>query len=246
MNDTIKTIQNHVSIRRFTDQVISPELFEQLILCGQAAATSSFIQAVSVIRITGSTIRAELVELTGKQKYVGSAAEFLVICADLNRNWQRVKETNPDADFSWTEQFLAASIDASLFAQNTVVAAESAGLGCCYIGGIRNNPERVIELLELPDLVFPLFGLCLGYPDQDPGPKPRLPLASVVHQNRYSYSSEEADLIDIYDQHIKEYYIQRSSGKLDFTWTQQMAKQAQTQARPFIKKVINNSGLASK
>lgn len=246
MNQTIQLLQNHRSIRRFQDKPIDPLLFEQIIKAGQAASTSSYIQATSVIRIQDPLMREKMVTLTGEQKYVGSAAEFLVVCADLNRNWQRIKTDNPGADFSWTEQFLAATVDVALFAQNIVIAAESTGLGCCYIGGIRNNPEQVSELLKLPNLVYPVFGLCLGYPDQDPEIKPRLPMEVVVHQENYQYSSKEADLIDQYDAEIRQYYRDRTGGKLDFSWSEQMRKQAATQSRYFMKEFINNKGLATK
>jgi len=245
-NPTIELIKNHRSIRRYKDKPINEELFEQLMVAGQSASTSSTIQAVSVIRVQDIESRSLLVELTGNQKYVATASEFLVFCADLNRNFQRIKESAPDADFEWTEQFLSSTIDVALFAQNVVIAAESNDLGCCYIGGIRNNPEQVIELLKLPDLVFPLFGLCIGYPDQDPEKKPRLPIAVQVHKNHYTYTQNEVDLIDEYDETLRQYYLQRTSGKLQYSWSEQMLKQSRSENRPFIKKSINNKGLALK
>ncbi len=77
------------------------------------------------------------------------------------------------------ELMLIASVDAALVAQNVLVAAESLGLGGVYVGGIRNDPDKMSELLNLPDRVYPVFGLCLGWPDQDPDRKPRLPQSLV-------------------------------------------------------------------
>ena len=86
----------------------------------------------------------------------------MVFCADLNRssmccNWHDSKATE-----GFTEQFIISTVDTALLAQNVVIAAESAGLGICYIGAIRNNPQKATDLLELPKNVYPVFGLCLG------------------------------------------------------------------------------------
>ena len=111
-----------------------------------------------------------------------------------------------------TEQLLVASVDAALIAQNVVVAAESEGLGICYIGGIRNNPQEVSELLNLPEHVYPAFGLCLGYPDQDPEVKPRLPLAAILKQDAYDDSDDEA-LVASFDDTMHQYYQERKIGR---------------------------------
>lgn len=247
MNEIISLIKNHRSIRRFTDQAIDPELFKDIIVAGQAASTSSFIQAVSIIRVTKDHARAEFVELSGGQKYIASAAEFLVFCADLGRNNSRIEDaTGAPADFEWTEQFLAATVDVALLAQNIVIAAESTGLGCCYIGGIRNDPARVTELLSLPQLVYPVFGLCIGYPDQQPDVKPRLPESVILHQDQYRLASDLKPLIDGYDAHVREYYVDRTAGKLDQTWSDQMTQQANSQSRPFMLEFLRNQGFMKK
>ncbi|MEM7357947.1 MAG: oxygen-insensitive NADPH nitroreductase [Pseudomonadota bacterium] len=242
MNPTIDLLQAHRSIRRFTDKPISGELLEHILLAGQAAATSSFIQATSVVRVLDNTARTELVELTGGQKYVASAAEFLVLCADLQRNNQQVAAQGEDANFGWTEQFITATVDVALFAQNMVIAAQSAGLGICYIGGIRNNPDRVSDMLGLPELVYPVFGLCLGYPDQDPEKKPRLPLSVIVHENQYQASAATGEAMQEYNTVVKDYYQRRSSGKLDFSWSEQMLKQSRSQSRPFMQEFLQKRG----
>lgn len=240
-------LRQHRSIRRFTDQAIDPVLLNDLITAGQAASTSSYIQAVSVVQVNDAGLRNQFAELAGGQKYVQTAAEFLVFCADLNRNSQRASRVAGEAlDFAWTEQFVTAVVDTALFAQNVVIGAEANGLGCCYIGGIRNNPQRVTELLALPDLVFPVFGLCLGYPDQSPERKPRLPLTTVLHKDRYQSALEFAAEIDGYDAHVRDYYERRSQGKLTMTWSEQMSKQAQTQTREFMQEYLKTQGFMHK
>jgi len=247
MEKVIKLLMEHRSIRRFTDQEIPEDVLQSLIEAGQMASTSSYIQAVSVIRVVDVSNRSAFTELAGNQKYVATAAEFLVFCADLNRNDTRASRTTQDSlDYAWTEQFIAATVDVSLFAQNVVIAAESMGLGCCYIGGIRNDPDRVTELLNLPQLVYPVFGLCIGYPAQQPEIRPRLPLQTVLHQDRYSGAQDWQAELDIYDTVVKQYLIARSKGKLDATWSVQMAKQSLSQTRSFMKKYLEKQGLAIK
>ncbi|RBP50908.1 oxygen-insensitive NADPH nitroreductase [Arenicella xantha] len=244
MNDTIATILKHRSIRRFSDQPLADSQLKEYIRAGQMASSSSFIQAVSVIRVSDSANRAKFAKLAGGQPYVESAPEFLVFCADLSRNRDRIRRdvAAEEPDFSWTEQFIAATVDVALFAQNVVVAAESDGLGCCYIGGIRNDPEQVTELLALPDLVYPVFGLCLGYPDQDPAAKPRLPIEAVFHQNAYPERGETDVVLDEYDAEVADYYQRRTNGKLNVTFTQQMAKQSASQTRKFMGEYIKKQG----
>lgn len=243
MNEVISLLQSHRSIRRFLDKEVEQDLFEQIIIAGQSAATSSYIQTTTVIEISDSGLRNQLVGLCGEQKYIGTAARFVVVCADMQRNKRRVSAlSEEDHSFDWAEQLLTCTVDASLFAQNMVVAAESAGLGICYIGGIRNNIAEVSALLGLPELVYPVFGLCLGYPDQSPEKKPRLPTSSVLMQNQYALDSDVEQAIDKYDDEVRDYYIARTKGKLDQSWSEQMAKQAQTQTRPFILEYLQSRG----
>ena len=249
MNPVIDLLRSHCSIRRFKDQALEEGVLDQLILAGQAASTSSYIQATSVVRVTDEVARQTLVELAGNQPYIASAAEFLVFCGDFERNHQRIKrnESNDESiDFGWTEQFISTTVDVSLFAQNVVIAAQSQGLGCCYIGGIRNDLDKVTKLLALPKRVYPVFGLCIGVPDQQPALKPRLPLASVLHQDVYTLTEVEHALIDEYDAHVKQYYQIRSKGRLDQTWSQQMLKQSITQTRVYIKKYLIKQGFMDK
>jgi len=149
-------------------------------------------------------------------------------------------------DFSWTEQFISATVDVALFAQNVVVAAESKGLGCCYIGGVRNDLNEVTQLLGLPKYVYPVFGLCLGVPDQDPAPKPRLPVDVVLHENKYDLSAGKHALIDFYDAHVKEYYNKRTNGRLVQTWSKQMLIQSSSETRSYIRKYLVNQGFMDK
>jgi hypothetical protein len=94
----------------------------------------------------------------------------------------------------YAENFLIAAIDMSIAAQNAALAAESLGLGICYIGSIRNNPIEVIAMLGLPRLTFPITGMTLGWPDKQSNIKPRLPLQTVLHWETYDRAIEDDDL----------------------------------------------------
>ena len=179
MNEFIRLLQSHRSVRKFTDQVIPQGVFEELIKCGQAAATSSFIQACTVIQVEDKGMREQFVVHAGNQGYVATAARFIVFCADMKRLKLACDMHQAEMLSGYTEQFITATVDCSLFAQNVITAAESLGITGVYIGGIRNQIQAVTELLELPELVYPVFGMCLGYPAQDPEVKPRLPLSVV-------------------------------------------------------------------
>lgn len=163
------------------------------------------MQCSSIIRITDKALREELVTLTGGQKHVAQAAEFWVFCADFNRHLQIC----PDAQLGLAEQLLLGVVDTAMMAQNALIAAESLGLGGVYIGGLRNNIEAVTKLLKLPQHVLPLFGLCLGWPADNPDLKPRLPSSILVHEN--SYQPLDKDALAQYDEQLAEYYLTRGS-----------------------------------
>lgn len=241
MNEVIKLLRAHRSIRRFTDQPIPDAMLEEILLAGQAAATSSFVQATTVVRVTDPAAREQLVVYSGGQKYVASAPEFLVFCADLARARTCCEIQDVEPVEGYTESFIIATVDVALMAQNVTVAAESLGLGVCYIGGLRNQPQAVSELLELPQQVYPVFGMCLGYPDQQVDLRPRLPLSVVLKQERYSNDGDRRS-IEAYDQEVEDYYARRLGGNKAMSWTGQVAGLAGKESRPHMLSFLQNRG----
>ena len=130
-------------------------------------------------------------------------------------------------------------------AQNLAIAAESAGLGICYIGGIRNDPAQMVNLLQLPKGVYPVFGLCLGYPDQDPEVKPRLPTSVVVKQEIYNEEGDKA-AIAVYDEQVREYYRTRTGGGHGISWSEQVANFLSGKVRPHMKEFLAAQGFKFK
>lgn len=240
MTPAIETMLSHRSIRKFTAEPITDAQRTAIIDCARAASTSSFIQCTSIIRVIDTEKRRLLAEYAGNQQYVADAAEFFVFCVDFNRHYQ----IKPDAQLGYTEQTLIGAIDTALMAQNALTAAESLGLGGVYIGGLRNNPDKVATLLELPHYVLPLFGLCLGHPAQDPEIKPRLPTELVVHTD--TYAPIDSARLSQYDDAVREYYKTRTGGNKESSWSEQISDTLGKEARPFMKGFIESRGFSEK
>jgi nitroreductase len=241
MNSVFELLNSHRSIRRFTDRPIAEALLYELIRAGQAAATSSFLQGASVIRVRRPESRQLLAIYAGNQPYVETAAEFLVFCADLKRPGDSCIRHGKTFAGDYTEHFIIATVDVALMAQNIALAAESAGLGICYIGGIRNHPREVTQLLQLPKGVYPVFGLCLGYPDQSPELKPRLPIEVVLKDEVYS-DEGDAERIAVYDEQVREYYRTRSGGGHGMSWSEQVANLLSEKLRPHMREFLAEQG----
>jgi len=239
---TIDLMKNHRSVRRFTDDTIKKSLLEELISAGQSAASSSFIQAYSIVRITDKSIREQIAKAAGGQPWINSAPEFLVFCAYLKRVELACVQQGLGKLEGHTEHFLAASVDVALVAQNVLLAAESIGLGGVYIGGIRNEPQLLADLLKLPDQVYPVFGMCLGWPAKLPEVKPRFPVRSVLHEEQYNIDEVEADVL-AYDEQMKTYYESRNANKRLSDWSSQTAKAVQLKKREHMLKFLQNRGL---
>ncbi len=245
MNQVIELLNAHRSIRKFTEQTVTQAQLERFVQAGQAAATSSFIQACTVIQVNDTTKRSQLAEWAGGQRYVEEAPAFLVFCADVQRHKLSCDMHEAEMLSGFTEQFITATVDCALFAQNLVIAAESEGLGTVYIGGLRNQIDKVSEALALPDLVYPVFGLCLGYPDQNPEVKPRLPVQVVLKQDRYD-DQQDSELIREYDDQIRAYYKTRTGGQKDMSWSEQISGMLQKEARPHMQAFLQARGFLQK
>ena len=229
LTDTQALQLSHRSVRRFQSRPLEEGQLETLIRCGQAAATSSFIQAYSVVRVTRPEARSLIAEAAGGQPWIVAAAEFLVFCADLNRVERACRRAGQGPLEGFAEHAIAAIVDVALMAQNLLLAAESQGLGGVYIGGIRNAPDVIADRLGLPGQVMPVFGMCLGWPDEDNAVKPRQPVDMVLHQDRYRECDGSA--FDDYDAVMADYYKRRGSNARVADWSSVTAKAVQGKKR---------------
>ena len=241
MNELMKTMREHSSQRSYRNEPIARELLEQIIRSGQAASSSSFIQAYSIICVKRRENRERIASAAGNQRYVVDAAEFLVLCADMQRIQYCCDKTQAGELEGYAEHFLAATIDTALMAQNMLLAAESAGLGGVFIGGIRNDPQTVVDCLQLPQHVYPAFGLCLGWPGEKMAVKPRLPIAAILHEDVYDLASVPAQ-VDAYDEQMAQYYAARQSHAKTTDWSQQTANAVQGKKREHMLAFLQQQG----
>lgn len=177
----------HRSVRFFdTERPLPEETLTTLVAAAQHASTSSNMQIWSVVAISDPQKRKLMRSYCKNQAFVEEAPLFMVFCADTHR--LRWLATRQDYRFNYgrLDFLLAAAIDSALACQNAALAAESLGLGCCMVGGVRNKPREVAELLGLPPGVFGTIGLAVGYAERLNNLKPRLPQNVLLHTDRYS------------------------------------------------------------
>lgn len=198
----------HRSVRRFLDAPVTDAELEAIVLAAQRASTSSNLQAWSVIAVRDPERKAELSRLMGDQPYVEHAPVFLVWVADLARDAEVIRAHGAEPEtLGYIENTLLCSLDIGIAAQNALLAAESLGLGGVFVGSLRNAPEAVSALLNLPRHAFPMVGMSIGYPDPDAGTgiKPRLPLSGVLHREEYD-PGRWRGAIEIYERDYEEYF----------------------------------------
>jgi nitroreductase len=190
----MEAMRRHRSIRRYKPDPLPAKMLDAIIGCAQMASTSSYLQQYTVVAVEAKSRKDRLAALCGNQEQIRQCPTFLAFCADLHRLKRVCEREGTQIQTGYVEAFLTAAVDAALLAQNVALAAESLGLGIVYIGGIRNNPAEIVAELALPDLVFPITGMCLGYPAESPEAKPRLPLPAVLHRERYQQEEMDAHL----------------------------------------------------
>ena len=219
-NAVIECMLGHRSVRAYTQEPLPPGTLEALVAAAQSAATSSNLQAWSVVAVQDQGRRDRLAVLAGNQKHISQAPLFLLWIADLSRAARRGEQAGKTMEaIPYLEPFMLSVIDAALAAQNATVAAESLGLGTVYIGGMRNHPEQVAAEVALPPEAVVVFGLCVGHPDPaaaSAAVKPRLPQAAVLHREQYSVAPE-AGIIAGYDDTLRAF--QAEQGMKAQGWT---------------------------
>jgi nitroreductase len=228
-NPSLTNLFSHRSVRAYLSQPLPAGTLETLIAAAQSAATSSNLQTWSVVAVEDTERKAKLSELARGQAHIRQCPLFLVWLADLARlTYIAENQGLPYEGLGYLEMFLMAAIDATLAAQNAVVAAESLGLGTVYIGALRNQPEAVAEVLNLPPHVVAVFGLCVGYPDPavQTAIKPRLPQAAVLHRETYKLTEQE-EAIAQYDQIMQAFYAAQNMN-VPGDWTEHSVKRIAT------------------
>ncbi|AOV06608.1 oxygen-insensitive NADPH nitroreductase [Sporosarcina ureilytica] len=238
---TINLLTSHASVRKYKDVKVTKDDLHEIILAGQHAASSNFVQAYSVIHVTDPNKRKQLAELSKNPQQISTAGAVLVLCMDFYRIEKGASLLGKEIDYRQAENLLVATTDVALFAQNMAIAAESKGYGICYIGGVRNAPEEISELLNLPAGVAPMYALTIGVPDEDNEVKPRLPIEAILHENSYD-EEKYNELIPEYDQTMKTYYQNRGANQKDITWSESMTAFLGTPRRLHMKEFLQKQG----
>ena len=189
--------------RQYTDQQIDDELLEILIACGLSASSKSDLQQASIIIVDDLDKQKQIGSWIPAMPWIANAPLLLVFCADHSRIRIAAEMREKPFPNDNVDQFMNAAVDAGLVMQTFTLAAESVGLGCCPISEIRSHIEPLSELLELPDLVFPVAGLCVGYPAREGFVSMRLPQSLTVHRNSYD-ATDRAEKIHAYDKNRDE------------------------------------------
>ena len=184
--------------RRYLPRPVPEDLLRLLLGAAFSASSKSDFQQASVIRVTDQGRRDQLAALIPDMPWIGTAPVFLVFCGDARRLEQIGDQRGHPNDNSRLEGFFNATVDAALVMQTFILAAETAGLGCCPISALRNHADAVARILELPEKVFPVAGLCIGYPAAEGFVSMRLPLAVTVHDDRYD-DNRLAEDVTAYD-----------------------------------------------
>src|SRR6056297_275577 len=220
MKPEIEKLLNHTSIRKYKDKAVEEDKKDIIIRSSQMAPTSSHYQSYSIIEIKKQKTRKMLKEISGGQKWVVDAPLVLLYCVDLHRAEKYFEEVDSDA-LSNLEYYTVAVTDAALAAQKALITAQLLDLGGVFVGGIRNDVDRICQDLKLPDKVAPLFLLCLGYPNQE-------------------------EIVEKYNKEVKNYYMDRTEGKINETWTQRCGKAQSAKKRYNVGECFRRKGLAKK
>ncbi len=237
------------SCRRFADRPVGDATIRMLCAVALAAPSKSDLQQRDIIVLRDARTRTALNDLVAEQAWIAAAPAFLVVCANNRRqrlihHWRGHPFVNDHLD-----AFFNAAVDAGIALAAFVAAAEAAGLGCCPVSAVRNRAKDVSDLLGLPDHVFPVAGLALGWPAAPPRISPRLPLAVTVHTDRFDETGL-AEAVDRYDRGraaVQPYATRRpaadSGGTVaDYGWSEDKARQYSRSERAGFGRFIRNKG----
>ncbi|PIP88959.1 MAG: NADPH-dependent oxidoreductase [Bdellovibrionales bacterium CG12_big_fil_rev_8_21_14_0_65_38_15] len=192
MNTIYESIFSHRSIRKYKNQKIPEEVLDRILEAGTRASSSGNMQPYSIIVTTDISLKQELFPLHFEQSMVLDAPVLITFCADFNRMRKWLALNDAPENFDNMMSFLIGMIDATLVSQNVALAAEAEGLGICYMGTTLASNKDISRVLKLPKHVVPVVGFSLGYPDESPALRDRLPLKAIVHANTYQdYTSKD-------------------------------------------------------
>jgi nitroreductase len=195
MGDFKDILLNRRTIRKYASEPVDDKLLDEILNMGCRSSTTGNMQVYSIIISRDAEKKKELLPCHFNQKMITEAPVVLTFCADFNRfkKWCILRNAEPGYDNFLS--FMTAAIDALLVAQTVCIAAESLGLGICYLGTTTYMAHKIIEVLKLPKGVVPVTTVTLGWPAERPDQIDRLPLNALIHNEVYmDYPPEDIDL----------------------------------------------------
>lgn len=223
-NEIIESMLRHHSVRSYSHKPVDDDTLDAVIAAAQSPSTWQNGNNWSLVVVRDEATRKALMDFTGRNPFIMDAPVFLVWCADMSRTAAAAQMH--ESDFlgpQYLDTILVPTVDATLAAQSAVVAAESLGLGICFVGGIRGRMADVCKLLNLPKYCFPVTGMALGWPAEDDkaGVKPRIPRSGQVFLDRYDEAASVNSLSEM-DQNTLAYW--ESQGEERVSWTERAAQ----------------------
>jgi FMN reductase [NAD(P)H] len=240
------------SHRSFLPRPVAPELLRLLFACAFSAPSKSDLQQADIVHLADPEIRKTIIDTIPEMPWIADAPVFLMFCANNRRirnigEWRGKPFVNEHLD-----HFLNAAVDAALVMMNFIRAAEAAGLGTCPISAVRNRADVVSRALELPEGVFPVAGLCVGYPAEEGRISPRLPLDVTVHTDRYDETGLK-ERIEAYDRrrhtlapYRRPRYADRYAAVEFYGWSEDKARQYSVPERTDFGEFIRDQGFSLK
>lgn len=182
----LQQLKMRKTVRRYKNSPVEDVLLRQLLEAAGRTQTMGNLQLYSVVVTRDEEKKQLLSPAHFGQPMVTQAPVVLTICADFHRTsqWCRCRKAEPGYDNFLS--FINAASDALLYTQTLSSLAEEAGLGVCYLGTTVYNPQTIIEVLNLPQLVMPVATLTIGWPDEEPALSDRLPVDAFVHTETYT------------------------------------------------------------
>lgn len=240
-SDTIEVLLNRRSIRKYADVPVTEAHVDSILAAAMRAPTSSNLHAYSVIKVRDQDIKARLAPPCGNQQHIIDCPVFLAFCADLTRIEAALKRHGHDLENNNMEMGVVSTVDAALVGMSAYVAADSLGIQGVMIGAVRNDPETIAEILGLPDKVYAVFGMCLGYPDEAPKQKPRMPVSGIVHTDKYD-AAAALSILDRYDAELKTHYDSVGKESTDASWTDDIDKKFAGRPRDGLRAALKDRG----
>ena len=247
-NPLLQSIAGRSSCRSFADKPVDRALLEMLCALAMASPSKSDLQQRDIVIVQDRALREEINQLFDESSWIADASVLLVFCGNNRRqrqfsDWHKKPFPNDHLD-----AFFNAAVDAGIALSTFVTAAESVGMGCCPISEIRNHCDAISEKLRLPQHVFPVAGLGLGWPEESKPISMRLPLSVTVHQDEFNETNVQAS-VDEYNQHRSEQQpyagqreVERFGETQDYGWSEDKARQYSVAQRTDFGSFIRSKG----